>query len=111
MSAWLVFTALGFYPVAPGANEYVIGRPFVSRAALRLANGKTFTVIADGLSDTNPYISSVTLNGHPLTRTALRDADIRAGGELHFVMGLRPDKSWGSSPRARPYSMSTQPYR
>lgn len=107
MSAWLVFTALGFYPVTPASNEYVIGRPFVSRAVMALPNGKRFTVIADGLSDANRYVGSVTLNGAPLDRTFLRDAEIRAGGELRFTMQAEPNRTWGTAHSARPYSMST----
>ncbi|WP_230629857.1 GH92 family glycosyl hydrolase [Sphingomonas sp. Leaf37] len=107
MSAWLVFTALGFYPVAPGSNEYVIGRPFVDRAVLKLPAGKRFAVVADGLSDTNLYVAAVTLNGRPLTRSFVRDAEIRAGGELRFTMAATPNREWGSAAAARPYSMST----
>ncbi|USU13135.1 GH92 family glycosyl hydrolase [Sphingomonadaceae bacterium OTU29THOMA1] len=107
MSAWLVFTALGFYPVAPGSNEYVIGRPFVDRAVLKLPAGKRFAVVADGLSDTNRYVAAVTLNGRPLTRSFVRDAEIRAGGELRFTMAATPNRGWGSAAAARPYSMST----
>ena len=108
MSAWLVFTALGFYPVAPGSNEYVIGRPFVDRAVLNLPDGKRFVVVADGLSPTNRYIAAVTLNGVPLTRSYLRDAELRAGGELRFTMAAVPDKRWGSGRAARPFSMSAR---
>ncbi len=107
MSAWLVFTSLGFYPVAPGSNEYVIGRPFVDRATLRLPNGKQFAIVADGLSDANRYVGSVTLNDRPLNRSVIRDEDIRAGGTLRFTMASTPNKAWGSSAAARPYSMST----
>ncbi len=107
MSAWLVFTSLGFYPVAPGSNEYVVGRPFVNRATLRLPNGKQFAIVADGLSDANRYVGSVTLNDRPLTRSVIRDEDIRAGGTLRFTMSSTPNKAWGSSAAARPYSMST----
>ncbi|WP_395645881.1 GH92 family glycosyl hydrolase [Terricaulis sp.] len=106
MSAWLVFTGLGFYPVAPGSNEYVIGRPFVSRAALSLPNGRRFIVTAEGLSDANPYVQSVTLNGVPLTRSYILDAEIRSGGTLAFVMGPAPNRSWGVMRSARPFSMS-----
>ena len=106
MSAWLVFTALGFYPVAPGSNQYVIGRPFVSRAAIHLSNGKTFTVMTDGLSDAHPYVDGVTLNGRPLDRVWISDAEIRAGGELRFTMGAAPNKAWGKAPAARPFSMT-----
>ncbi len=107
MSAWLVFTALGFYPVAPGSNEYVIGRPFVERAVLTLPEGKRFTMIADGLSATNRYVTAVSLNGRALTRSYIRDAELRAGGELRFTMGAVPNKAWGSGKDARPFSMST----
>ena len=106
MSAWFVFTALGFYPVAPGSNEYVIGRPFLDKATLHLPNGKQFTIVADGLSDTNRYIGSVTLNGKPLIRSYLRHEEIVAGGELHFVMQATPNKIWAASPADRPYSMT-----
>ncbi|PXA87053.1 sugar hydrolase [Caulobacter sp. D4A] len=109
MSAWLVFTALGFYPVAPGSNEYVIGRPFVERAVLTLDGGKRFTVRAQGLSDAHPYVARVTLNGKPLDRVFLRDAEIRAGGELVFTMGATPNKAWGVKVDARPYSLTPYP--
>lgn len=109
MSAWLVFTALGFYPVAPGSNQYVIGRPFVDRAQITLPDGKAFTVVADGLSPANRYVRSVTLNGRPLTRSYVTDAEVRGGGELRFAMGAVPDKRWGSGAAARPFSLSTAP--
>lgn len=107
MSAWLIFTALGFYPVAPGSNEYVIGRPFVDRATLNLPDGKQFTVVADGLSDTNRYVGAVTLNGAPLPRSFIRHEEIMAGGELRFVMRSAPNKTWATKPDQRPFSMST----
>jgi len=107
MSAWFVFTALGFYPVAPGSNEYVIGRPFVDRAILSLPSGKRFIISANGLSDANKYVARVTLNGKPLTRGYLRHDEITAGGELFFTMSAKPNKSWATGKAARPYSMST----
>ncbi|MFS2020192.1 GH92 family glycosyl hydrolase [Massilia sp. CT11-108] len=106
MSAWFAFTALGFYPVAPGSNEYVIGRPFVERAALNLPNGKRFTIRTEGLSDANPYVASVTLNGKPLARSVLRHEDIVAGGELVFRMQATPNRDWGMAPAARPYTQT-----
>jgi predicted alpha-1,2-mannosidase len=107
MSAWLVFTALGFYPVAPGSNEYVIGRPFVERAVLTLPNGKRLTMVAGGLSAANRYVGQVTLNGRAIDRVFLRHDEIMAGGELRFTMQAAPNKAWGTSPAARPFSMST----
>lgn len=106
MSAWLVFTSLGFYPVAPGSNEYVIGRPFVDKAVLNLEGGKRFTVRTVGLSDGAPYVGAVTLNGKPLTRSFLRDAEIRAGGELVFTMSATPNKAWAAGAKDRPMSMT-----
>ncbi|MEG3087010.1 GH92 family glycosyl hydrolase [Sphingomonas sp. PB4P5] len=109
MSAWLVFTALGFYPLAPGSNEYVIGRPFVDRAVLNLPGGKRFTMVAHALSPTNRYVAGITLNGAALNRSYLTDAEIRTGGELRFTMSATPNKIWASGTAARPYSMSTRP--
>ena len=106
MSAWYVFTALGFYPVAPASNQYIIGRPFLPRATLNLPNGKRFTVVADALDDAHPYIGSVTLNGQPLQRAFLRHEEIMAGGELRFVMQAQPNQAWGGAGAQRPYSMS-----
>ena len=109
MSAWMVFTALGFYPVAPASNEYVIGRPFVDKAVMRLPNGKSFTVTTEGLSDAHPFVGKVLLNGKPLTRSFLRHEEIMAGGELHFVMQAAPNKTWATGVKDRPFSMT--PYR
>ena len=107
MSAWLIFTALGFYPVAPASNEYVVGGPFVDRAELTLPNGKRFTVVADGLSDKNGYVGAVSLNGRKLVRSVITHSQIMAGGELHFMMQATPNTRWGSSPGERPSSMTS----
>jgi predicted alpha-1,2-mannosidase len=109
MSAWFAFTAMGFYPVAPGSNEYVIGRPFLERAQLNLPNGKRFTIRADGLSEANRYIGRALLNGKPLNRSFLRHEDITAGGELVFTMQATPNKDWGKERSARPYTQT--PYQ
>jgi predicted alpha-1,2-mannosidase len=106
MSAWLIFTSLGFYPVAPGSNEYVIGRPFVDRAVLHLPNGKTLTVVADNLSASNAFVQSVTLNGIPLKRTFVRHEELMRGGELHFVMSPKEDARWSMQANDAPTSMT-----
>lgn len=106
MSAWYVFTALGFYPVAPGSGEYILGRPFLPKTAMRLPNGKTFTIVADGLDDKHTYVGSVSLNGKPLQRTFLRHDEILAGGELRFSMQAEPNKAWPGQDAQAPYSMS-----
>ncbi|MDG2524908.1 GH92 family glycosyl hydrolase [Stenotrophomonas sp. HITSZ_GD] len=108
MSAWYVFTALGFYPVAPGSNQYVIGRPFLPRATLNLPNGRRFTVIAEGLDATHPYIGAATLNGRPLPRAWISHEEILAGGELRFRMQAQPDTTWATDPAQHPYSMSAR---
>ncbi|MCU1217826.1 GH92 family glycosyl hydrolase [Stenotrophomonas maltophilia] len=106
MSAWYVFTALGFYPVAPGSGEYILGRPFLPRTAMRLPNGKTFTIVAEGLDDKHTYVGRVSLNGKPLQRTFLRHDEILAGGELRFSMQAEPNKDWPGQDAQAPYSMS-----
>jgi len=108
MSAWYVFTALGFYPVTPGSNEYIIGRPFLQRATLNLPNGKRFTVVADRIDDAHPYIGRVTLDGRPLARAFLRHDEIMAGGELRFAMQREPNRNWPGATAQRPYSMTAQ---
>jgi len=106
MSAWYVFSALGFYPVAPGSNEYVIGAPQLPRATIHLPGGNTFTVVAEGLSERNRYIRAATLNGAPYDKAFLRHEDLAAGGTLTFEMGAKPNRRWASGPAAAPYSMS-----
>lgn len=106
MSAWYIFSALGFYPVAPNDLSYAIGTPRLERATLKLGGGKEFTVIAHGLSDKNFYIDRATLNGKPLTRSYIEHKDIAAGGTLEFHMRATPNKAWGSSASAAPPSLS-----
>jgi putative alpha-1,2-mannosidase len=106
MSAWLIFTGLGFYPVAPGSNEYVLGRPFVDHATIHLPNGKSFSVVAEGLGPNHPYVESVSLDGKALDRSFLRHEEILRGGELRFVMGAKPNTTWATGAAARPFSMS-----
>ncbi|MHC1480291.1 GH92 family glycosyl hydrolase [Frateuria aurantia] len=111
MSAWLLFTAFGFYPVTPASNQYVIGRPFVERADLHLPNGKTFTISASPMDAAHPYVGQVTLNGRPLERLWLSHQELEAGGELHFRMQAHPNRQWATAPAARPYAMSADKYQ
>lgn len=106
MSAWLAFTSFGFYPVAPGSNEYIIGRPFLDKTVLNLPNGKRFTIRAENLSKANMYVGSVRLNGHALHRNFIKHEQITSGGELVFVMQSKPNKEWGSKLDARPYTQT-----
>jgi predicted alpha-1,2-mannosidase len=96
MSAWHVFSAMGFYPFSPCGGEYVLGAPQVASVKLKMENVKCregngeFHVIARNLSKENKYVKSVTLNGKPVEGFKLRHADIVAGGELVFEMAARP---------------------
>ena len=101
MSAWYIFTALGFYPVTPASDVYAIGRPFVPRAVLHLENGRTFTIVADHLDGAHPYVGAVFLDGKPLARPFLHHGEILAGGELRFVMQAEPNKHWDAATGAR----------
>lgn len=87
MSAWYVWSSIGLYPMNPASGEYEIGRPLFEKAKINLPNGKTFTIIAENVSAENMYIQSATLNGKPLDRTFITDEELKAGGELKFVMG------------------------
>ncbi|HEY7996562.1 MAG TPA: GH92 family glycosyl hydrolase [Steroidobacteraceae bacterium] len=106
MSAWFIFTALGFYPLTPASNEYILGRPFIRRATLQLPNGRRFTVSAAGLDEAHPYVARVTLNGQPLKRVFIRHEEIMAGGDLVFTMQATPNRGWPGPHPEPPYSMS-----
>jgi len=93
MSAWYIFTSLGFYPVCPGADQYALGSPAVAHAILQLENGKTFTIDAKDQSDKNVYVQKVLLNGKQLTTPFISHADILNGGQLTFYMGPKAAKT------------------
>ena len=106
MSAWYIFSALGFYPVCPGTDQYVLGAPYVPYAKISLPSGAVFEVKAPGVSDKNRYVQKVLLNGKPFDKLYITHGDILAGGTLEFVMGPRPDKKRGLSADAKPYSLT-----
>lgn len=107
MSSWYVLSALGFYSVCPGTDEYVIGSPVFDKASIDLENGHVFTVIANNNSPENVYIQSAMLNGKPYDKNYIRYSDISNGGELVFEMGDTPNKSRGISLSSRPFSLSS----
>lgn len=86
MSAWYMFSAMGFYPVNPVSGEYVFGAPQFPKFTLHLADGKTFTILAEGLSEEHKYIDSITLNGKPYTKNYITHEDILKGGILVYKM-------------------------
>lgn len=107
-SAWYVFSALGFYPVTPGVNQYVIGSPLFKKATLFLENGNTLEINAPENSDSNMYIQSLTLNKKEYDKSYLRFEDLQKGGELNFQMGSDPNKNWANTSEAVPYSFSNK---
>ncbi|RNC88429.1 MAG: glycoside hydrolase family 92 protein [Winogradskyella sp.] len=101
MSAWYVLSAMGFYPVTPGSNDYIIGTPLMNKATINLENGEWFTISANNLSDANKYVESVKLNGKSLDVTYIKHEDIVNGGSLEFSMTDNP-AVWGSEERNAP---------
>ncbi len=95
MSAWYVFSAMGFYPVTPGSDIYAFGSPIFPKVTISLGNGKNFTIRAINVNERNFYIQSASLNGKPHTKCYISHADIIKGGELRFNMGPQPNKAWG----------------
>lgn len=108
MSAWLVFSMVGFYPVCPGTPYYIIGSPSFEESVITLENGKHFTIKAENFSDKNIYIQSATLNGKPYNKSYLLHQDIMDGGNLTFVMGNTPNKQWATNKDSLPYSLSLE---
>ncbi len=97
MSAWYIFSVLGFYPFCPGEDYYVIGSPMVKKAEIKVGMGKTFTIIAKNNSLKNKYINSVMLNGENYTKSYISHQDIVNGGELKFIMSDSPNFNWGNN--------------
>jgi predicted alpha-1,2-mannosidase len=107
-SAWYVFSALGFYPVTPGTDQYVIGSPLFSKVTLKFENGKKLVIDATGNSKENIYAGDIRLNKKELKRNYIRHSELQAGGRLHFKMQSFPDKTRNTTEAAYPYSMSTK---
>ncbi|MDE6450056.1 MAG: GH92 family glycosyl hydrolase [Muribaculaceae bacterium] len=97
MSAFVVFSMIGFYPVTPGLPMYVIGSPMFEDVTITLAGNRKFHIHADNYSPENKYIQSARLNGHDWEQSWISHEDIAAGGTLEFVMGPRPNKNWASA--------------
>ncbi|MGB8490962.1 MAG: GH92 family glycosyl hydrolase [Bacteroidales bacterium] len=105
-SAWYVFSALGFYPVTPGTDEYVFGSPLFRKARLKLENGKTLLIEAPENSMENIYVGGIRLNGKEINRNYIRHNELQSGGKLLFKMQKMPDKKRGTSESAYPFSLS-----
>ena len=106
MSAWYVFAALGFYPVAPSVPQYVISGPHFDKITLSLENGKKLIINAKGASTGNNYIQNLRFNGVSYDKTYLDHFDMMKGGVLDFEMSKIPNKSWGTAKESKPFSLS-----
>ncbi|MBR5912451.1 MAG: GH92 family glycosyl hydrolase [Bacteroidales bacterium] len=102
MSAWAVFSAMGFYPATPAAGYYVLGLPRFEKTRLSFENGKQFEVVAKNLSDKNCYVQSVKLNGKPLERSYITFEEVHNGGTLEFTMTDQPNSTWATQPENCP---------
>jgi len=107
-SAWYVFSSLGFYPVTPGVDEYVIGSPLFKKATINLENGNQFTIQSLNNSKDNFYIQSVKLNGKEYNNSYINFDDIQKGGKLKFELSNAPSKIWANQPDNVPYSYSNK---
>jgi predicted alpha-1,2-mannosidase len=106
-SAWYVFSAMGFYPVCPATDQYVLGAPLFKKVTVTLENGKQLIINAPNNSDQNRYVQSIQFNGKPWDKNWLLHSELQKGGTVNFTMGSTPNKSRGTSASAYPYSFST----
>jgi predicted alpha-1,2-mannosidase len=105
-SAWYVFSALGFYPVTPAVDQYVIGSPLFKKVELSLANANKFQISAPNNSKENVYINSATLNGEIWDKSFIKFNSIKSGGQIDFSMSDKPNKNWAANRESVPYSLS-----
>jgi len=102
MSAWYIFSAMGFYPVNPASGVYAIGSPQFNDVLIQLSDNKTFRIKTEDVSAQNIYIQSAMLNGSSYSHTYITQKDLIKGGTLVFTMGPKPNKKWGVAPEDRP---------
>ena len=107
-SAWYVFSALGFYPVCPGTDEYVLGAPLFKKATLHFENGNSLVIDAANNNSENMYIESLRLDGNAYTKNYLKHGDLLKGGVLKFDMGSKPNLQRGTQVEDYPYSFSNE---
>ena len=105
-SAWYVFSAMGFYPVCPGAGEYVLGAPYFDEMTLHLENGRTVSIKANDNTDDNCYVNSLTLNGKPYSKNYIKRSDLMQGAQFVYNMSAKPNYSRGTAESDAPYSFS-----
>jgi predicted alpha-1,2-mannosidase len=108
MSAWYIFSAMGFYPVTPGTDQYVLGSPNIKNGKINLDNGKTFEIEVKNQSPENIYVQKVYLNGKHWPKLFITHSMITEGGKITFEMGSKPNKKRGAMHSDRPYSLSNE---
>jgi predicted alpha-1,2-mannosidase len=106
MSAWYIFSAMGFYPVAPGTDQYVLGAPYLPSMKVTLENGKVVEIKAPKVSDKNRYVQSVRINGKPYSKLYVTHSQLTDGCVIEFEMGSKPNKKRGLALADKPYSMT-----
>jgi putative alpha-1,2-mannosidase len=105
-SAWYVFSALGFYPVCPGTDQYIIGTPLFDEVTLHFENGNNLRLTAERKSAKDCYIQQIEDDGVNSTRTYFTHRQLHEGGHLVYKLSATPNKEWGTKEEDLPYSMS-----
>ena len=106
MSAWYIFSAMGFYPVCPGSDQYVLGAPYLPYFSISLPNGRKIVIRAEGASDRRRYVKSLRVNGQPYDKLYISHATLTAGSTLDFEMSDKPNRKRGLNAADKPYSMT-----
>jgi predicted alpha-1,2-mannosidase len=107
-SAWYVFSAMGFYPVCPATDQYVLGVPLFKKMTISLANGKKLVINAAAAGKENKYVQSLQWNAKPVAANWISHHELLKGGNLHWTLGNKPNKTRGTAPAAFPYSFSNE---
>ena len=110
-SAWYVFSALGFYTVCPGSDQYILGSPLFEKATVTLENGKSFTITADGNDPDRRYVESMTVDGKNHTANYVTHKQLTDGADIHFTMSDTPNRSRGTAQADAPYSLSSKAHK
>jgi predicted alpha-1,2-mannosidase len=107
-SAWYIFSSMGFYPVCPATDQYVLGAPLFKKVTVKLENGKSLVINSAANSSQNLYVQQSSWNNKPYTNNYISHFDLLKGGVLNFSMGSKPNLTRGTNPKSYPYSYSTK---
>jgi len=107
-SAWYVFSSLGFYPVCPGTDQYVIGSPLFEKATIQLENGNKLVIEAKDNNAENIYVNNIKMNGKVVDRNYFTHSELLKGGKIEMDMSAKPNKNRGVTKEAAPYSMTME---